>query len=51
MSAQMKPKHRHTAVTRLAIRQRAGVPYQVERQVCSDCQRLLGEKTIRRAAA
>ena len=43
--------HKHTAVTIHAIRQRAGVPYHVERKVCSDCQRLLEEKTIRRAAA
>src|SRR5207249_8690842 len=44
-------RHKHTAVTIHAIRQRAGVPYHVERKICSDCRRLLDEKTIRRAAA
>jgi len=44
-------RHKHTAVTIHAIRQRAGVPYHVERKVCSNCRRLLEEKTIKRAAA
>jgi NMD protein affecting ribosome stability and mRNA decay len=44
-------RHKHDAVTIHAIRQRAGVPYQVERRVCSSCRRLLEEKTIKRAAA
>jgi hypothetical protein len=44
-------RHKHTAVTIHAIRQRSGVPYHVERKVCSNCSRLLEEKTIRRAAA
>ena len=47
----LKRPHKHTAVTVHAIRQRAGVPYHVERKVCSNCRRLLDEKTIRRAAA
>jgi hypothetical protein len=44
-------KHKHTAVTVHALRQRHGVPYHVERKVCSDCKRLLDEKFIKRAAA
>ena len=44
-------RHKHNAVTIHAIRQRAGVPYQVERKVCSRCRRLLAEKPIKRAAA
>ena len=43
--------HKHNAVTVHAIRQRAGVPYHVERKVCASCRRLLDEKTIKRAAA
>ena len=43
--------HKHNTVTVHAIRQRAGVPYHVERKVCSSCRRLLDEKTIKRAAA
>jgi hypothetical protein len=46
----LKRTHKHIAVTVHAIRQRGGVPYQVERRVCSDCRRLLDEKTLRRAA-
>jgi len=47
----MTLRHKHTTVTIHAIRQRAGVPYHVERKICSNCQRLLEEKTIKRAAA
>lgn len=47
----MKPAHKHTSVTIHAIRQRSGVPYEVERKVCTDCQRLLAEKPLKRAAA
>ena len=47
----MKRIHKHNAVTTVAIRQRSGVPYQVERQVCADCHRLLDEKPVKRAAA
>jgi hypothetical protein len=47
----LKRPHKHTAVTVHAIRQRAGVPYQVERKVCSNCSRLLDEKPIKRAVA
>jgi len=43
--------HKHTAVTVRAIRQRNGVPFEVERQVCKDCRRLLDEKPVKRAAA
>ena len=43
--------HKHSAVTVHAIRQRSGVPYQVEQKVCSSCKRLLDERTIKRAAA
>jgi len=50
MALNVKRRHKHTAVTVHAIRQRAGVPYHVERKVCSDCSRLLAERTIRRAA-
>jgi RNase P subunit RPR2 len=43
--------HKHTTVTMLAIRQRQGIPYEVERTVCSTCRRLLDEKPLKRAAA
>jgi NMD protein affecting ribosome stability and mRNA decay len=49
MTLNVKRRHKHTAVTVHAIRQRAGVPYHVERKVCSDCSRLLAERTLKRA--
>jgi NMD protein affecting ribosome stability and mRNA decay len=43
--------HKHRTVTTRLIRQRAGVPYEVERRVCRDCRRVLDERPLRRAAA
>ena len=43
--------HEHKAVTAHALRQHAGVPYEVEQKVCSDCRTVLDERTLRRAAA
>jgi NMD protein affecting ribosome stability and mRNA decay len=54
MSLLRHPKrslHRHTAVTTHALQQHAGIPYEVERTVCSACMRVLGERPVRRAAA
>jgi hypothetical protein len=44
-------EHKHTAVTRHELSQRAGIPYEVERIVCVDCRRVLDERPLRRAAA
>jgi hypothetical protein len=44
-------EHRHTSVTMHSIRQRNGVPYEIERKVCPECKRILDEKPLRRAAA
>ena len=46
-----KKSHRHTEVTKHVLRQQAGVPYEVERKMCSSCQRVLDERLLRRAAA
>jgi hypothetical protein len=43
--------HEHKTVIAHALRQQAGIPYEVERKVCSDCQAVLDERTVRRAAA
>jgi len=53
MSASPAPseQHRHVAVTTHVLRQRAGVPYEVERTVCDACRKLLDERALRRAAA
>jgi NMD protein affecting ribosome stability and mRNA decay len=47
----MKGIHKHTKITTLALAQRRGVPYEVQRTVCSTCRRLFDEKPVRRAAA
>ena len=52
----MNPKHptkvhEHVAKRVHVLLQRAGVPYEIERQVCSDCSRVLDEKPVRRATA
>lgn len=44
-------RHRHKAVVKHALRQRAGIPYEVERMVCSACERVLDERPVKRAAA
>ncbi|MBA3475513.1 MAG: hypothetical protein H0T10_02015 [Actinobacteria bacterium] len=43
--------HEHRAVIAHTLRQHAGIPYEVEQSVCTDCHRVLDERTVRRAAA
>ncbi|HEX4930556.1 MAG TPA: hypothetical protein VFV62_07585 [Gaiellaceae bacterium] len=43
--------HEHKAVIAHALRQHAGIPYEVEQHVCSGCREILDERTVRRAAA
>ncbi len=43
--------HQHRAVVAHALRQHAGIPYEVEQKVCTDCRAVLDERTLRRAAA
>lgn len=45
------PLHEHKAVFAHALRQHAGIPYEVEQKVCRDCRAVLDERTLRRAAA
>jgi hypothetical protein len=47
---QFRSRHRHKAVTTHLLRQRDGIPYEVERVHCADCRRVLGERALRRAA-
>ena len=51
MQSHARQLHRHTTVVTHALRQQAGIPYEIERHVCSDCRRILTERTVRRAAA
>jgi hypothetical protein len=43
--------HRHNAVRTYVVLQRFGVPFEVERTVCSGCRRVLEERPLKRAAA
>jgi NMD protein affecting ribosome stability and mRNA decay len=52
MSAQHPTQiHEHVAKRVHVLLQRAGVPYEIEQQVCADCSRILDEKPVKRAAA
>ncbi|HZR96034.1 MAG TPA: hypothetical protein VFA56_10085 [Gaiellaceae bacterium] len=46
-----KLPHRHRAVSRHVVVQKAGIPYELERTVCSECARVLSERPLRRTAA
>ena len=48
---QLKKPHEHTTVVTYVLRQRDGVPYELERVVCAACKKLLLERRVRRAAA
>jgi hypothetical protein len=43
--------HRHKAVTTHYLAQREGIPYEMQRVLCSECRRVLEERRLRRAAA
>jgi hypothetical protein len=43
--------HRHKAVRTHVLRQSEGIPYEIERVLCSECRHVLEEKRVRRAAA
>jgi len=43
--------HVHTPARTHVLVPRLGVPYEVERTVCTECQQVLEERPLRRAAA
>jgi NMD protein affecting ribosome stability and mRNA decay len=52
MTAQHTSKvHEHVTRRVHVLLQRAGVPYEMERQVCTSCRRVIDEKPVKRAAA
>jgi hypothetical protein len=51
LSIHPKRLHRHSGVRTYVLLQRLGIPYEVERTVCSECRRVLAERPLRRAAA
>lgn len=48
---QHSTNHLHKPVVTHAIRQREGIPYEVERTVCKACAQVLDERPVKRAAA
>jgi hypothetical protein len=44
-------EHQHTVALVHVVLQRAGVPYEVELRMCTECQQVLDERPLRRAAA
>jgi hypothetical protein len=50
-SEKNETRHRHEAVTLHVLAQRRGIPYELERKVCSACSRILDERPLKRAAA
>lgn len=46
-----KRLHRHNGVRTYVLLQRLGVPYEVERTVCTECSQVLDERPLKRAAA
>jgi NMD protein affecting ribosome stability and mRNA decay len=51
MTAATAKPHKHTTITLHEIRQRAGVPYEMERRVCTSCSRVVAERPLKRTAA
>jgi hypothetical protein len=47
----LRMTHRHTPVSTHVVVQRAGIPFELERTVCTGCARVLSERPLRRAAA
>jgi hypothetical protein len=43
--------HRHRAISTHVVVQRAGVPYELVREVCSECSKVLSERPVGRTAA
>ena len=51
MTMRQTTNHEHVAKSVHVLMQRAGVPYEMEQQVCTACARVLDEKPVKRAAA
>jgi hypothetical protein len=51
MKQQAQAVHEHQAATVHVVVQKAGVPYEIEQQVCLSCNAVLDEKPVKRTAA
>jgi hypothetical protein len=40
--------HRHVTARVHVVVQRAGVPYEIEQEVCTDCQLVIAERPVKR---
>ena len=49
LSRSLGKPHKHVAVTTYLLHQVGGLPYEIERRVCSHCGRVRGDKPLRRA--
>ena len=45
------PQHHHRPTVLHLVMQRLGIPYEVERTTCTECEKVLDERTVRRAQA
>jgi NMD protein affecting ribosome stability and mRNA decay len=50
MTASAVPQHVHDPATTTIVRQRQGIPYEVQQVICTSCRKLLQERKLRRAA-
>jgi hypothetical protein len=44
-------EHQHTVAVVHVVLQKAGIPYEIEQQICTACLRVLDERPVKRAAA
>ena len=51
MRLRIRLLHRHRAVTARVVVQRSGIPYELERTICSGCARVLSERPVGRPTA
>ena len=51
MTMAQRPSHQHVAKRVHVVLQREGVPYEVERQVCTGCAHVLVERQLKRTSA
>jgi hypothetical protein len=51
LASRVRLPHRHRAERTHVVVRRDGIPYELERTVCRECDRVLAERPVRRAAA
>jgi hypothetical protein len=51
MNSMRRRIHRHRAVRTHVVVQHGGIPYELERTVCTGCSQVLAERRLKRAVA